>query len=358
MNAIPRHHRAVLNQSRRNSVEGTDDQTSAPQPSAGRRFLTATPFYIFLIDIALVVTFTSLSNNHIFWSWPNEQAVLGNCSEALLLATGATVMLAAGAFDLSLGANVIISSVVGGTLLEHMTNSKTYYASLGAIILALLVCLGVGTVVGVVNGFLITALRVNSLIATLGTMGICTGLGYLLVNGADLSGLPTNLQSDFGLSFVLEVPIPTFVAFGVLVFFWVVLRYSRYGIRTLSIGSNRASADRAGIHVNRHILSLMVIGGFLAGLAGFFDIARFATTDTSGHTLDSLAALTATVVGGTPLIGGRANMWGTFWGVILAYVILDGLIVQGLSTFYQFIATGVILIAAVAVDANRTKRRV
>jgi ribose transport system permease protein len=344
-------------QSQDKAADGALGSAVIPARGPTYRLLHGTPFYIFLFDVVLVVMFTIASPAHVFWSWGNEEALMGNASEAFLLATGATVMLAAGAFDLSLGANVILSSVVGGLVLVRLTNQTTLSASAGACLIAVLVCVTTGTTVGFVNGFLITKLRVNSLIATLGTMGICTGLGFLLVHGADITGLPTNLQNDFGLNYIENIPPPTFIALGVLVFFWGVLRYSRYGMRTLAIGSNRASADRAGIYVERHIHSLMIIGGLLAGVAGFVDIARFGTTDTTGHTLDALAALTAVVVGGTPLLGGRANMFGTLWGAVLAYVILDGLIVMGFSTFYQEVATGAVLIIAVAVDANRTRRR-
>jgi len=356
----------VANEPRTGSQDRSEDSASgdalgseAVLPARGpvRRLFSGTPVYIFLFDVLLVAGFTILSPNHVFWSWGNEEAVMGNASEAFLLAAGATVMLAAGAFDLSLGANVILSSVAGGILLEHMTNQTTLDASAAGCLLAVLVCVATGGTVGFVNGFLITKLRVNSLIATLGTTGICTGLAFLFVHGADITGLPTNLQEDFGLNYIEYVPPPTFIALVILLWFWVVLRFSRYGMRTLAIGSNRASAERAGVFVGRHIHTLMILGGLMAGLAGFFDIARLGTTDTTGHTLDSLAALTAVVVGGTPLHGGRANMFGTLWGAVLAYVILDGLIVMGLSTFYQEVATGSVLIIAVAIDANRARRR-
>jgi ribose transport system permease protein len=333
------------------------DERALPQASALRRLMSTTAFYIFLVDIVLVVGFTFLSADRDFWSLQNAQSLMGNGAEALLLATGVTMMLAASIFDLSLGANLILSSVVGAILLSHLTNEHTLHTSLGAIILTLAVCLIVGGAVGLVNGILITYFRINSLIATLGMLGICTGLGFVLSHGSDITGLPTNIQSGFGLNTILEIPYPALLAVVILVALWFVLRYTRYGTRTLAIGSNRISAERAGLRVRGHLVSLTVLGGVLAGLAGFIDISRFDTTNTSGHTLDALAALTAAVVGGTALQGGRATMFGTLWGAVLAYVILDGLVVIGVSSFYQEIATGFVLWVAVAVDSARYRRR-
>jgi ribose transport system permease protein len=333
------------------------DERAIPRQRALRRLMSTTAFYIFLIDITLVVGFTFLSQNQVFWSQQNFKSLLGNGAEGLLLAIGVTMMLAAGIFDLSLGANLILSSVVGAILLAHLTNSETLHASAGAILLTLVACLLVGAVVGLVNGLLITYLRINSLIATLGMLGICTGLGFVLAHGSDITGVATSIQSGFGLNSLLGIPYPALLTIVILVALWCVIRYTRYGARTLAIGSNITSAERAGIRVRAHLISLTTLGGTLAGLAGFIDVARFDTTNTSGHTLDALAALTAAVVGGNALQGGRATMFGTLWGAVLAYVILDGLVVIGVSTFYQEIATGLVLWVAVAVDSARYRRR-
>ncbi|MGD0245202.1 MAG: ABC transporter permease [Streptosporangiaceae bacterium] len=333
------------------------DERALPQRSLLRRLSSTTAFYIFAVDIVLIAVFTLASSNHVFWSLQNAQALMGNGAEALLLASGVTMMLAAGVFDLSLGANLILASVVGALLLAHLTNSRTVHAPAWAILLTLAVCLLIGAFVGLVNGLLITFVRINSLIATLGMLGICTGFAYVIAHGSDITGVATNIQSGFGLSTILKIPYPALVAVVILLALWLVLRYTRYGARTLAIGSNLTSAERAGLKVRTHLISLTMIGGALAGLAGFVDVSRFDTTNTSGHALDALAALTAAVVGGTALQGGRATMFGTLWGAVLAYVILDGLVVVGVSSFYQEIATGFVLWIAVGIDSARYRRR-
>jgi ribose transport system permease protein len=334
-----------------------DDPRSVAPRSVLRRMLSSTPFYILVVDVVLVIFFGLKSQNHVFIGVQNFQAVTGDAAEALLLAVGVTYLLGAGVFDLSLGANLILASVLGGLTLTHLVAAKATHASAAQILLTLLVCLLSGLGVGAVNGILIAYLSINSLIVTLGTLGICTGTAYVLSHGSDIAGLPMNLQTSIGLRYVLGVPLPALVALFILIVAWAVLRFTRYGTRTLAIGSSLTAADRAGLRVRRHLLSLTLLAGALAGLAGFIDLARFGTTNTSGHTLDALAALTAAVVGGTRLTGGRATLVGTLWGTVLAYVLLDGLTVIGLPSFYQQIATGVILILAVAIDTLRSRRR-
>jgi ribose transport system permease protein len=147
------------------------------------------------------------------------------------------------------------------------------------------------------------------------------------------------------------------MAVGIALILWVVLRQTGFGMRTLAIGSNPVAAARAGIRVERHKIVLLMISGLLAGLAGFVDLSVYLQTAVTSHVLDPLNALTAVVIGGTALTGGRASIPGTIWGCFLAAILLNGLIVLGITSFYQQIATGAILIAAVALDHIRTTRR-
>jgi ribose transport system permease protein len=135
------------------------------------------------------------------------------------------------------------------------------------------------------------------------------------------------------------------------------LSYTRIGTRLLAIGSLRASAERAGVRVDRFVFVLFVVVGAMAGLAGFIDLSRFASTTVSGHTLDSLAAATAAVIGGTAIMGGRISVIGTVWGALLAVILQAGLVVVGLKSFYQQIAIGLVLIVAVTVDELRNRSR-
>ena len=317
-----------------------------------RRLATGNAAYIFVIDLVLILCFTLLSRNHVFFSWLNATSMMSAIAEALLLAAGLTMMLSAGMFDLSLGANLILSSVCGALVVRQLHGAP----SLWVVLLPLLACVAAGLVFGLVNGVIIAYLRVNSLIATLGTLGIGTGFAFVITHGSDFAEFPPALES-FGATVWFHIPVVTFVGLAGCLVLWAVLRYTRYGLRTLTIGSNAAAAERNGLQVRPHLVSLAVLTGGLAGLSGFLDLGLFGATNTGGHTLDALTALTAAVIGGTSLSGGRASMFGTVWGTVLGILLLNGLVVLDVQSFYQQVATGVILIVAVAVDGMRYRRR-
>jgi ribose transport system permease protein len=148
--------------------------------------------------------------------------------------------------------------------------------------------------------------------------------------------------------------LPALIACLVAIGLWALLRYTRFGMRTLAIGSSKTAATRSGLNVKRHLLWLTMLAGALAGLAGFVDIARYSSTTASGHTQDGLAAITAAVIGGTALAGGRVNILGAVWGAILSVLLATGLIILGVAPFYQLILIGVVLVIAVAIDRIRS----
>jgi ribose transport system permease protein len=345
---------------RQDPTSEANDTRAVRPPSLARRLSSTTAFYIFLVDIALVLFFSIVSPDNNFATSDNFTSVLRYTTTALLLALGLALMMSATVFDLSLGANLVLSSVAGALTLKHLgatSDTGPTTGHVGAVIVALFVCVAAGSAFGLVNGLVITRLRVNPLIATLATLGIGTGLALVLTDGADVAGLPSALQQGFGLKTVAHVPVPMLVALVVAAGLWALFRYTRFGLRTLAIGSNHTAADRAGLRVSSHLVVLTALGGALAGLAGFIDLATYAQTSVGGHALDGLNAATAVVIGGTALIGGRVSIIGTVWGALLAAILLTGLIVQGVSSFYQQIVIGGILIAAVALDQVRFRRR-
>jgi ribose transport system permease protein len=310
---------------------------------------SSTALWVFAVDILLVIIFGLWSPDHAFLTGRAFQAIALDATEGLILATGIALLLGAGEIDLSLGANLLLSSVIGAKVLVGYGNSL----SAAGVVLGLLACLGTGLVVGMVNGLIVTRLRVVSLIATLATLGIATGIANIVTGGSDVSGLATSLQDNFGIKTEIGIPLPALVAFVVWLIVLVLFRTTRYGMRILAMGSNRGAAERAGLRVKLHLVVLFAVVGALAGLAGFIDLTRFATTNLAGHTNDGLAAITAAVIGGTSLFGGRVSLAGVLSGTLLAVILEDGLIVVGLNPFYQLIAIGLVLIIAVTLDQHR-----
>jgi ribose transport system permease protein len=337
------------------------DTRRLPARSVAARWLSSRAAWIFLLNVALVGIFTLASRDGVFASLTNAQSLLLSGTEALLLALGLAMLLGAGVFDLSLGANLVLSSVVGAQVMREVAgppDAAGHYPHLGgAIALGAAACLLTGVAFGVVNGILIAYCDINSLIATLGTLGVGTGLALVITGGNDVSGLPATLQSDFGLRTIATVPAPALLALLAALLLGLIVRYTRFGLHTQAIGSSRTAAERVGLRVRARLLTLAMLGGALAGLAGFIDLSRFGSTSLAGHANDALGAVTAAVIGGTLLEGGRISIIGTVWGAALAVILQGGLVIVGVSSAYQLIAVGTVLILAVGLDRLSSRRR-
>lgn len=325
----------------------------AIQRSRLRSLVGNNTFWIFLVDLLLIVLFTIVSINHTFVSSDNLKNLMLDSGEGLLLGIAIAFLLGSGEFDISLGANLILASVVAGKLAVAAAPDGLVVVIVVSVVAAV-VC---GMVIGLVNGLIVTRLRVNSLIATLAMLGVVTGVAYIVSGGTDVTGVPSQLQDGFGIASVGGIPLPFLVAIVAWLIAVLALRYTTFGLHLLAMGSARAAAERAGLDVRRKIVTLFIVGGALAGLAGFIDITRFGATNIAGHTQDSLSAITAAVIGGTLLEGGVVSMVGLLGGVILAVILANGLVVINVSSYYQLIVVGVILVIAVSIDQLRKSEK-
>jgi ribose transport system permease protein len=346
---------------------GTDTRGLA-QRAAWQRILMTGGAWVLLLDLALIAVFTAWSPGHVFFSLQNLQNQLLNGSEGLLLALAMAMLLGAGLFDLSVGANLVLSSVIGAIALLNVAGGEAQPLQAAeavelsnitlAVLAGFLACVASGIMFGIINGVLIAYLRVNSLIATLGTLSIGTGVAFVITNGGDIGGLPPEMQSGFGLYKVGGVlPLPAILAIAAAILIWAMFKYTRFGLNTLAIGSSRLAAERSGMKVKRHMVQLTAVAGGLAGLAGFLNLSHYAATTSLGHSSDALAAVTAAVIGGTALAGGKVSIMGTFWGNALAGILISGLVIIGVVAYFQLIAIGGVLIVAVAIDRYRNRGR-
>lgn len=343
-------------------VEIDPDLRLAPRPRLGARLLDNTGTWVLLLDVALIAVFTVLSPNGVFWSLTNFQSLALQGTQLVLISVGIALFMSAGFIDISVGANLVLSSVIGARVMLTVAGDRDpatgEYAHTGqAIVVSALVCLLCGLLFGIINGFFIAVVGVNSLIVTLGTTGIATGAALLLTSGTDIGNLPEQVQTGFGISTLGPIPVPTLIALAVAALVWAYFRFSRYGTYTLAIGSSRPAAERAGIRVKPQIVALAATSGALAGLAGFMSLAQYGATTISGHVNDPLAAITAVVIGGTMLEGGRVSIPGTIYGVALALILQAGLVIIGIQAFWQLAAIGIVLLLAVSIDQVRNRRR-
>lgn len=335
-----------------------------PRPAASKprpwemvrrwRIFRSTTSYVACAVVALALVFTILTAGN-FLNVTNLQSIGRNSAGLMLLAAGLAFVLGAGHIDLSVGATLVLSSVVSAKVTVALAPS----AGAGWAIVVGAVC-GVlaGAAMGLLNGLLVTRLRINSFVVTLGTMGVGIGLAQVITNGSNVIGLPTVIQRGFGVANWFSIPRPLLLAFVVSAVAAGVLAHTVFGRQALATGSSQAGARRAGVKVDRTTIGVFVVAGTMAGLAGFLDITRFGTTAISGHETTMLQALSAVIIGGTSLFGGRASVLGAMVATFVSTVLLAGFVMIGVSSFYQRIAIGVVLIIAVWVDRLRQARAV
>ena len=329
-----------------------------------RRLTSQSVFWIFLANLFLVALFGALSPRHVFLGIANVRGLLLDACEIVLLSVGQAILLGAAQLDISVGANVVLSSAVGAEVMVHLSGtpeqviaSEYPYETVG-ITLGVLSCLLTGMLFGAVNGYLVAWQKINPLIATLGTTGIGIGIADVITHGFNVAYIPRDVQTYFGAkTFSGMIPAPALLVGVLCVLSWLAMTQTRFGVHTLALGSSRTSAIRAGLQVQRHIMSLFVMMGFFSAIAGLIDFTRFATADVAGHTTDALSAVAGAVIGGTSIFGGSVSVGGAVMGGVLAVIVDVGLVILNFDAFYQKIAIGVVLIAAVLVDQRRRLRQ-
>jgi ribose transport system permease protein len=336
--------------------------------SANRfRFLTrSASLYIFLIELGLLALFSLISPN--FFSRANFTNIAWDTSETLLLAIGQTFVIITAGIDLSIGTILMLSGVAASWIMAEMAGTPAEIANgqhphaLLAILVGVPGGILVGLIAGALNGVLIARLRLPPFIVTLGTFSMAMGLGDLL-SSAGAGGQPTIPPvPDLFTSWVgngnLLFGLPTLVIFSGIaaVLAHLVLKHTLFGRRTFAVGSSFESSRLAGVPVVRQLIVVYTFSGFMAGLTAIFDLARFHVTDIQGHNLDNLNAIAAVVIGGTSLFGGSGSISGTVIGAFIPVTLSYGFNVVGVSSFWQSVAIGAIIIGAVLIDQLRRRR--
>lgn len=322
--------------------------------------LRSTAFWIMVILIILVAIFGFLTPNNVFLK-PQTLLTIGlNASQILILAVGATIQLASKNMDLSVGTNLILTSTLAAKILKMVAGTPeeimagSYPNLIPAVIAAVAASIIFGGLFGMINGLIVTKLKMEAFIATLATMMVYWGISLVITQGASEVGIPRALQLGFGHKKLFDlIPLPLIVALIISGIMWLMMRFTKFGLYTCAIGSSSESSQRSGINTDNYVISIFVLVGVLAGIAGFFDLARFATTNPQGHQTDGLMAITAAVMGGTSLKGGRASITGALLGALIPTVIQTGLVIMSVGAFYQMIATGIFLVIAVYLDQKR-----
>lgn len=293
-------------------------------------------FIVFVLLVAIMFATTST-----FGTYQNLSNVLSQNSIIGIIACGMTFAIILGGFDLSVGSMTALASVVGATLMIDFGMLGIPIGILGAVAACLLV--------GVINGWLIAYLGVNPFVATLGTMTVVRGLIYVATNASPRFGVPYSFTT-LGLGRLLGIPNPTILFSVVAILLGFFLHQTRFGHYVYAVGGNSVAAARMGVNAARVRFAVYVLVSMCAAVAGIILVGQTASATPQAALGYELTAIAAVIVGGAPLGGGRGRMTGTIVGVFLLGVVANGLNLFGVSPFWQPVATGLILIAAVAFD--------
>jgi ribose transport system permease protein len=298
--------------------------------------------------LVVIVAFFSVAAGGKFFSPSNFSLISQNIAVWAVLGVGMTFVIITSGIDLSIGSVLVFSSVVAAKVMQSIGGNGWGTAAIG--ILAALIT---GALWGLLNGFLVAKAKIPPLIVTLGTLSIALGLAQVITGGIDVRSVPEAL-TDFNTYIkILGIPSLPFVALVVVIIGGIVLHKTRFGRYTYAIGSNEEAARRVGVHVSRHLIMVYALLGMLAGLGAVLALAQFGTTTIAGQSLTNLNVIAAVVIGGTSIFGGEGSIFGTVVGLFIPAVLQAGFVIIGVEPFWQGVAVGIVLIAAVYIDQSR-----
>jgi erythritol transport system permease protein len=302
-----------------------------------------------LVLLALVLLFSVLTPS--FLTTNNLSILAKHIATSALLAVGMTFVVLTAGIDLSVGSVAGLSGMVAGGLL-----TVGLYGHPASTLVAVLAALLVSCIVGLLNGAMITRLGVAPFIATLGTLYIARGAALLLSNGATFPNLagtaahPTERFLWIGQSFLLGIPVPVWMMAVIAALAALVARRTPFGRHVYAIGGNERAAYLSGIRVEQVKILTYIFSSLCAGLVGIIIASQLeAAHPATGETFE-LNAIAAVVLGGTSLMGGRGSIGGSLIGACVISVLADGLVMMGVSEFWQIVIKGVVIVLAVTVD--------
>lgn len=318
------------------------------KPGALLRFFQA-PWAGALVSILLVAVYLSLVQD-VFLTWANLMNIVRSNSVVFILALGATYVVIAGAIDLSVASLTATCAMVYGLIL---------IAGMPAVP-ALVAIIALGAALGALNGFLISYVRISFLVVTLGTLSIYQSFALILNNGTSISVFSMGAFKPL-YEFVNGRigPIPIILVFDLALFLILggILKFTAFGRAIFAIGSNREAARLNGINVPLVIMLVFVIAGLMASLAALVQVGRLTSAGADVDPTILMTVLAAVLIGGTAFTGGEGGVFGTMVGVLFLGVIQNGLTLSGVSSLWQGLVSGGILIAAVWLGGVRRVAR-
>jgi ribose transport system permease protein len=299
---------------------------------------------IFFVWIAIIIIFSSLSPN--FFTLTNASVLLLNGAIIALISLGQTFVLLIGGIDLSTGATVGMTGIIAADLMKF--GATWWLASIGAV-----VC---GFLFGALNGFFVYQFKIPAFIVTFAAMGVATSIPMIITRAVSIP-IEDPHFSTIGQGSFLQIPIPVLI---VVLFAFIssqILKNFVLGTHIYALGGNALAARLSGINVRKTTILVFAFSGFLAGLAGVIATSRlgvgYPQTGTGNQLFYSIAAA---VVGGVSLFGGIGTIRGTMLGVLLISTIGNGMNVVNVSSYWQPLVIGIIILVGVGIDSQRSRK--
>ena len=292
---------------------------------------------VFVALIIMVIIFALIDSSYV--TVGNFVDIVKQATINGILAIGITFAIISGGIDLSLGSTFAIVIVAVGQLTVMGVPPLAAIAA-GAVL---------GTFMGSINGLLVTKMRLQPFIATLGTMSVFRGIAYVVTGGWPVLNIPDAYRKSLGAKVIGDVPI------AIAVIAHILLKKTRFGNYLFAVGGNEEAAKLSGVNVDRTKILAYSMCGFCVAFAGMIMLANLGTGEPAtgqGYELDAIAA---SAIGGTRMAGGKGSILGTFLGALLLAALKIGLIITGVSTFWQYIVTGIIIVIAAYFEEIQSK---
>ncbi|MEV4130994.1 ABC transporter permease [Dactylosporangium sp. NPDC049742] len=338
-------------------VAKSDPVSARQTPPTGSRFASAALLLLrgrtLIVLVALVIVFSAISSEYLTQS--NLILMTKHVAINAILAIGVTFVILTGGIDLSVGSIAGLASMIAGGLLFkglHVPGGTLFFS----VAVVIVIGIAVGALVGGLNAVLVTRFKVAPFIATLGMLYVARGVAQLLSNGGtypDLAGTPGRGNEGFhfiGVDSLLGIPVAVWIMVAVAVAAIVVTTRTPFGRRVFAVGGNERAAVLSGIRVKRVKIAVYVISGACAALAGLLLTSELGAAYPDTATTYELNAIAAAVLGGTALSGGRGTIVGTVMGAFVIGFLSDGLVLVGVSTFWQSVVKGAVIILAIVAE--------
>lgn len=305
-----------------------------------RRFARLQELGLIVVLVIMVVYFSVYAPG--FDTAANIKTIFMYSTVLGVLAIGQTLVILAGGFDLSNGAALAFASAVGATMLASGGNQAV----------ATIVTLAIGLGIGVLNGVLVAVLRVNAFIATLGTYLIFFGVAYVYTTSATV-GFPGSEWGFYGRDSIGGIPVSVFIVGVLAAIVILILHFTVFGRGVYAVGGNPQAARMAGIPVKRYLVVVFALSGLAAGVGALIQASLAAAGSASFAGQLNLQSITAVILGGAALSGGEGGIVGSLLGVLIMEGIIDGTTLMNMSTYFQDVVTGIVLLMAVMLASWR-----